>query len=390
MMTKLLFWIPIMLVVYTYFVYPLLLTLISSLFRKNYKMDPEYAPGVTFIISAYNEARIIRDKIENSLEIEYPENKLKIAVISDGSDDDTDRIVSSFENVTLFKTGGRVGKAEGLNLFFRNKKVVSEIIVFSDANSIYNKQSIRELVKHFADERIGLVCGELRYVSPESDIGRGENAYWKYEKFIRKHEAKLGSLISPNGSIYAIRKNLFKPVNPKAMSDFQMAEDIAIAGYDLVYEPEAFAHENTCSPVMEEFSRKVRIIAGCLEVAVRKIWFLKPFRMFQMISHKVLRWLVPFFLVISFISNMFLLESLIYKIIFASQCLFYLSAFIGLLLYKTQINLFGIPLYFVVVNSASVAAVFRFLTGKHKATWEIPFSTRGSSLNKSDRIKDKE
>ncbi len=375
-MYKLLFWIPLLLVVYTYFIYPAIIYLIAFFLKKKYIVDSEYIPKVTFIISAYNEELIISKKLENTLAIDYPSDKLDIIVISDGSDDNTDTIVSSFEGVSLFKTKARVGKAEGLNMFFREREVTAEIVVFSDANSLYNRSSIKEMVKHFADDRIGLVCGELRYRKAESDIGRGESAYWKYEKFIRVQEANLGRLISPNGSIYAIRKELFCPVHPKAMSDFQMAEDIAIAGYDLVYEPSAFVHENTCIPVKEEFSRKIRIIAGCLEVVVRKIWFIPLFRIFQMISHKILRWLVPFFLLITMVANLFLLDSAFYKVLFVGQSLFYFSALLGLILYNTSVTVFGIPLYFVVVNFASLIALYRFIFRKHKATWEVPFSTR--------------
>ncbi len=305
----------------------------------------------------------------------YPDEKLNIVVISDGSDDKTDKIVESFEDVSLFKTGERVGKAEAINRFF-NTGVETPFVVFSDANSIYDPDALKALMKHFGDDRIGLVCGELQYTEPVTDIGRGESLYWKYEKFIRKQESKMGRLLSPNGCIYAIRTELFKPLHPKAMSDFQMAEDIAIQNRDLIYEPGAVVRENTCVPVSEEFNRKQRIIAGCLQVVGDKFQKLEIPRLFQMISHKLIRWLVPFFLIAVLILNLFLLDSIFYRFLLVAQILFYSFAAMGWLLYRFNFNPFGVFLYFIVVNSASAKGVIKFLTDTHKATWESPESTR--------------
>lgn len=375
-----LFWISIGLVAASYFGYPVIIAMLAGVFKKTHeKKDIE--PYVTLVIPAHNEEKVITDKLNNAISLDYPPDKLEILLILDGCIDRTKEITEGFSDfrIKIIEQNPRKGKMAALNLAVPQAK--GDIIIFTDANSLYENDAIRKLVRNFSDERIGCACGELKYQN-KSLVGEGEDLYWKYEKFIKTKESQLRSLLVVNGSIYAIRKKLFEPVEDTLADDFVVPMVIAKKGYGLVYEPEAITLEKTAGSTKEGVNQKSRIIAQGLKASFAigaVILSSGPLRLFQFIFHKFVRWFVPLFLVIIFVTNIFLADRAFYGAAFIAQLLFYLFALVGYLLEEKNIKIkvLKVPLYFCVVNLASAIGIFRFLTGGIKSTWEKAETTRG-------------
>jgi poly-beta-1,6-N-acetyl-D-glucosamine synthase len=363
------------LIVYTYFGYPLILSFLTLFHSKKDKRS-SVLPSVTLLMSAYNEEGVIEKKIKNSLALDYPKNKLQIIVVSDGSSDKTDAIVKKYRSkgIILNRVEGRGGKNVAINKSMRLVK--GEIVVFCDANSMYEKDALKELVAGFANEAVGCVSGELRYLDAKTGVGKGEGLYWKYEQFLKKQESKLGHLLSANGAIFAVRKKLFEKLNPKVANDFQTPQDVASQGYKVVYAPRAVAFEKTASSAKEEFNRKTRIIARGFEGSFILFDKFTGLRFFEWFSHKFLRWLVWIFLILMFVTNIFLIDIFVFRWLFYLQVLFYFIALLGPLLSKTKLPLVSVPYYFCMVNLAAMIGFFKFITRKQKASWEPPKSTR--------------
>jgi len=375
-----LFWFSIAAIASAYFGYPAFLFLASFFLNKPYvKKDIE--PSVSLIIPAHNEEKVIADKLNNALSLEYPKDKLEIVMILDGCTDKTKEIAQRFgdSRIRIIEQTPRKGKMAALNLAV--SRANGEVIVFTDANSMYEKDAVKKLVGNFADEKIGCVCGELKYRN-ESLVGEGEDLYWKYEKFIKTKESQLRSLLVVNGSIYAIRKELFEPVGETLADDFAVPMVIFKKGYGLVYEPEAITLEKTAGSTKEGINQKARIIAQGLKASFAigaVILSSGPLRLLQFLFHKFVRWFVPLFLVIIFVTNILLADMAFYRVAFIAQLLFYSFALIGYLLEEKniKIKIFKVPFYFCVVNLASAIGVLRFLTGGIKGTWEKAETTRG-------------
>lgn len=373
-------WSCIGLIAASYLGYPVAMALLAKFFRKPY-LKSDIEPQVTIVIPAHNEEKVIAAKIENALSLEYPEQKLEILLVLDGCTDGTKAIAAGFSDsrIKLIEQEPRRGKMAALNSAVA--KAIGDIIVFTDANSLYEKDAIRKLVRNFADERIGCVCGELKYRN-ESLAGEGEDLYWKYEKVIKEKESSLLSLLVVNGSIYAIRKKLFEPVEETLADDFVVPMILARKGYGLVYEPEAITSEKTAANTKEGIKQKARIIAQGLKASFAigpVIISSGPLRVFQFLFHKFVRWFVPVLLVLIFIANLFILDRPFYRGVILCQILFYLSAVAGYILEENSIKLkvLKIPLYFCIVNLASAIGLLRFVTGGIKATWEKAETTRG-------------
>jgi cellulose synthase/poly-beta-1,6-N-acetylglucosamine synthase-like glycosyltransferase len=377
MLLEILFWTFLALILYTYVGYPILLGLLTLFKRESRPPSSKRLPKVSLVISAYNEARIIREKIENSLEIEYPKDKLEIVVVSDGSDDDTDSIVAEYENrgVRLLRRNHRAGKTSIQN--FAVRKVNGQIIVFSDANAMYQSDAVKRLVGHFADDRVGCVCGELRYWNRDGSVaGDQENLYWSYEKYLKRKENLLGTILGANGSIYAVRKDRYVPLRPDIISDFIEPLKIVQNGYRVVYDPRAISYEQSSLSFKEEFQRKKRIVLRSLYSLLANAGLLNPLKMpllsFELLSHKLLRWCVPFFMLGMLLVNVFMLHSGFYTLFFAGQIFFYLLAIAGYILDKKDIRGFLIygPFYFVLVNLASFLAIIELIFGKRITSWQ--------------------
>lgn len=378
-MAQLIFWFTLILIISSYFGYPVILTLLTC-FRKRPYEKKEIEPYVTLLIPAHNEENVIQEKIENSISLDYPKDKLEISLILDECTDRTKEIAGRYidKGIRIIEQKPRKGKMAALNLAIPQAK--GEILVFTDANSMYEKDAVRKLVRNFADERIGCVCGKLKYIS-ESSVGEGENLYWKYEKFLKTKESQLQSLLVVNGSIYAIRKKLYEPIDETLADDFVNPMRIAKKGYGLVYEPEAITVEKAAESTKDEFNRKIRITSQGLKASfaiLGTIFSSGLLRVLQFVFHKFIRWLVLLFLIIIFVSNLFLLDYRFYQVTLFGQILFYLFALIGYLLQErgTKIKIFNIPFYFCMVNLASLIGFLKLLTGGIKGTWEKAETTR--------------
>ncbi|MBU4305742.1 MAG: glycosyltransferase family 2 protein [Candidatus Omnitrophica bacterium] len=379
-MIKFLFWFSFNLVLFIYLGYPLILTVLGFIFKKPHNVDENFMPEVSLLIPAYNEEKIISEKIENSLSLDYPKDKFEIIVILDGCTDRSRNIADRYVNqgVKIIEQKPRKGKMMALNTSVSEAK--GDILIFTDANAIYKKDAIKKLIRNFADEKIGCVCGELRYIGGSS-TNEGESLYWKYERFLKISESQLQSLLVVNGPIYAIRKKLFEPVDESLADDFVIPMRIAKKGYGLIYESEAIAVEKIAERAKEEFNRKVRIISQGFKASFAICGIILStglLRILQFAFHKFIRWLTFLFLMSIFVSNLFLLDYWFYRVTFIVQVLFYSAALIGYFLEKKmiKIKIFDVPFYFCMVNIASFIGLLRFLTIGIKATWEKAESTR--------------
>lgn len=368
----------VFIIFYVYFGYPLIILMIAMINQRNVAKNENFEPMVSLVIAAYNEEDIIEEKLNNSLQLDYPADKLEIVVFSDASTDRTNEIVSRYRDkrIKLIELPARKGKTSGQNVAV--KHATGEIIIFSDANALYREQAIRKIVRNFADRSVGCVCGELIYYSEDKSlIGDAENVYWNYEKFIKRQENRAASILGANGSIYAVRRDLFVPLPEDIISDFIEPFQIIKQGCRVVYESEALSFEQSTTNFYEEYQRKKRIINRSFYSLLQYKIFLNPIKYlmlsFQLISHKLLRWLIPIYLPIIFIVNLFLLDSLFFQITFGLQIIFYATAILGYLLEKKNWHnvLFYTPFYYCLVNVASLQAIVEYFIKREKiVTWK--------------------
>ncbi len=377
-MLEIIFFFFVFIILYVYFGYPLIILMIAAINKKTVQKNEEFKPTVSLIIAAYNEQDIIEEKLNNSLLLDYPKDKFEIVVFSDASTDRTDEIVEQYQDkgIVFIQLSERRGKTAGQNLAVDYAN--GEIIIFSDANALYREEAIRKIVRNFSDRSVGCVCGELVYYSEDKTlIGDAENVYWDYEKFIKRQENRAASILGANGSIYAVRKDLFVPLPDDIISDFIEPFKIIEQGYRVVYESEALSFEQSTTNFHEEYHRKRRIINRSFYSLLHYKTFLNPIKYpllsFQLISHKLLRWLIPIYLPIIFIVNLFLLKSLFFQITFGLQIIFYATAILGYLLEKKNWHniLFYTPFYYCLVNVASLQAIVEYFIKRKKiVTWK--------------------
>ncbi len=370
------FWTLAALVVYVYAGYPLLLWLLRAITSGRPLALAESEPAVTLIISAFNEEEVIEAKIRNSLALDYPRSQLEVLIVSDASDDDTDIIVRRYEKdgVRLLRLAVRGGKTLGLNEAV--SAASGDIVIFSDANAMYRSDVVRALVRNFADAAVGAVVGESTYSNSANNAEMSESAYWRYEIAIKRLESALGSVVGGDGAIYAIRKPLYRPMVADALSDFVNPLQIVELGKRCVYEPDAVSVEEAAGSFEKEFRRKVRIVNRAWRAVMSMKRLMNPFRhgffALKLISHKYLRWLVPFFLMGILATNIGLLgQHLIYQISFGVQALFYSLALLGRLMRqrKDLSQALYVPFYFCLVNIASMRGILEAYQGKTYTTW---------------------
>ncbi|HMA76098.1 MAG TPA: glycosyltransferase family 2 protein [Candidatus Krumholzibacteriaceae bacterium] len=372
---------------YIYAGYPLIL-FVAGLFRKRSGTDKSYdLPTVALIISAHNESRIIRDKIENSLQLDYPEDKLQIVIASDASDDGTNEIVREYagKNVYLKAFEKRSGKSATLNRALVGLE--DDIIVFSDANAFYRRDAVSKLVRNFKDPDIGCVIGNLTYIDGKSNVGKGESLYWRYESFLNRLESRLKSVLVGTGTIFAIRRRLYRSVSVDIANDFQIPADILSQGFGVVYEPEAVATEKVSTLLTEEFKRKYRIIIrGLTGFGYLRKNFCGPGHIFQFVSRKLLRWWIGPILPVLYTVNLFLADEPLFLTLFILQSLFYLLAFTGLFIEgeAKQRKIIYIPFYFVMVNTAALFAIVTYISGRRFSVWDKAETTRDIQESLSD------
>ena len=374
---QIVFWICAGTLAYVYLGYPLIVYFVSRLFPKHVTRG-EIEPNVTVLITAFNEENAIREKLLNTLAIDYPADKLEILVASDGSTDRTDEIVQEFapRGVTLFRQEGRAGKTTTQNNAVA--RASGEIILFSDATTAYSHDVFRQLLPAFADESVGCVAGRLVYLDDAgTNVGSGARSYWSYETFLKSAESRACSLIGASGCLYAVRKSAYEPMYPEACSDFLICTAVYRKGLRSVFEPAAVCYEHTNRRASDEMRMRVRVISQTFTDLWRNRDMLNParsgFYAVQLISHKVLRYGVPFIMLGLFATNCFLVgTSLAYSVTLAMQALFYTMALAGWLLERAgaRLAILVIPLYFVLANLAAVIAFYKFLRGETYTRWE--------------------
>lgn len=380
--------ISILLILYTYLFYPLLLIFLSSIrqavrdtsfvFKKDERRarDCDF-PEITIVIAAFNEEQCIAERINNLLELDYPKEKLVFLIGSDGSTDKTNEILSQFDHPSLqihcFEENR--GKINVLNELVA--QVTTPFCVFSDANTMFKKDALQYLVTHFESPQIGAVCGELHLIDPFSGDNK-DSLYWKYEQVLKFHESRLNALLGANGAIYAIRTELYNPLpTDTIIDDFCIVMDIVEHGYVAVYAPEAQAIEEIAPDLSEESLRRVRIGAGNYQAMMRLSWLLNPllgYRFFSYVSHKLLRWFVPHFMILALISNIVLATAMTqYQYLLILQILFYTIALFGLKRSKGNTSIMkAIQLitFFVSMNFSLLKGFLKFLNKNLSATWE--------------------
>jgi cellulose synthase/poly-beta-1,6-N-acetylglucosamine synthase-like glycosyltransferase len=374
---EVIFWLSVAAVGYAYVGYPLLLSLISWI-RPKPVHSASWTPSVSVIIAAYNEERDLAAKLENTLALDYPKSNLEIIVTSDCSSDRTDEIARSFapRGVRLHRQEERHGKTAAQNAAV--EKACGEIIVFSDATTHYRPDVLRLMVPAFADETVGCVTGRVIYQNvKDSSVGAGTQSYWNYEFFLKKHESNVCSLIGVCGCMYAVRKSAYIPLYNDACSDFIIATTMVEQGLRAVYVPEAVCMEEPNRQAKKELAARVRIISQTFSDLWRNRAMLNPLRSgfyaVQLWSHKVMRYLVPLFLIFIFIASGFLApRNAFYAALFVAQVAFYLAALVSAALEKfgLTVRLLALPQYFVITNLASLIAFVKFMSGESYTRWE--------------------
>lgn len=377
---ELILWISVGCIVYSYAIYPFILTFVAKIFSKkvsnNTLLADDELPHVTVIIAAYNEEKVIKDRVENLLLQDYPLSKLTILIGSDGSTDDTNKILSTFDEPILHNHlfEENRGKANVLNDLF--ERTQDDIAVLSDANTNFESDAIRRLVSHFKTEKVGAVCGELNLYNPNKNDNK-DNVYWKYEQYLKEKEGLIDALLGANGAIYAIRTELYVPI-PKntIVDDFLIVMNIAKAKYSVIYDKLALANEEIAPSINEESKRRVRIGTGNYQAFSNLLWALNPFigwRFFTYFSHKVLRWFTPHFMLLTFFINILLLGNIIYNALFAIQLLAYYCAYWGV---KESKKGYKIPIlvaflaFFVSMNFSLLKGFYQFAFKNVKGTWQ--------------------
>jgi len=371
------FWLSAAALIYAYAGYPLLLFIVS-IFRPLTVRAGDYQPTVSIIITAYNEELVLAAKLENTLALGYPHELMEIIVASDCSTDRTDDIVRKYsgQRVKLVRQPERLGKTAAQNAAVA--QAAGEIILFSDATSLYKTDVVRALIPNFADPTVGCVAGRLIYVDPsESRVGRGARSYWSYETFLKKHESRVCSLIGASGCLYAVRRSAYVPLYNEACSDFIIATKMVEQGLRAVYEPNAICTEETNRRSDNELKMRVRVIAQTFTDLWRHRAMLNPIRSgfyaVQLLSHKVMRYLVPVFLLALLGASAILASDfLFYRILLACQLAGYACGAIAWLLDRLgkRSRLLALPQYFLLANVASLIAIFKFLRGERYARWE--------------------
>jgi len=376
------FWGSVALLAYTYVLFPAILFVRGLLWRKPYRAE-DITPSVSMIIAAYNEAASIGEKLENVLTLDYPRDCLEVIVASDGSTDDTESIVARYADrgVKLLALP-RQGKAGALNTAVASAR--GEVLVFSDANSAYAPDAIRQLVRPFADPDVGGVAGNQVYLSQKrgadgaAQTGDGERTYWGFDRLLKQIQSEAGNTISATGAIYAIRRSLFPGVPEGVTDDFATSTAVIAQGYRLVFAPGAQAFEPVAKSSGVEFGRKVRVMTRGLRAVLVRRELLNPFRFgfyaIQLFSHKVLRRLMFVPLALLLVSTPFLLgQGVFYQLTMLAQVAFYGAALAGALLRETTFGrnkLVTIPYYVCLVYLAAAVATLNILRGHQINRWE--------------------
>lgn len=371
-----LFWILFLLLFYTYVGYGIIASLFGLFRKKTKTLKGDYLPPVTIVIPEYNEAGIMFSKLENTIGLNYPKDKLKIIVVSDGSTDNSDQVLNTYADITWVRQNRRMGKAAALNRAM--SLVDTPFVIFSDANTYLNKDSVRNLVAHFRDKKIGAVAGEKK-VLHNSGVGTAEGWYWRYESYMKKADAAFYTVVGATGELFAMRTSLYKHI-PEwiILDDLYLSLKICLQNYSIAYEPAAYATEAPSTSLADEKRRKRRISAGAFQL-LSLIPLSKTFNIpilgFQFLSRRYLRWvfspvIVPLLLVLN-ISLTIFHPAPVYDWLLMLQGLFYIAASIGWQMARinTTFSLFTIPFYFLFMNYCMISGWSRYRNDQETVLW---------------------
>lgn len=372
-----LFWFAFGFIVYTYLGYPLLIFICSRLSGKPVQ-KALIQKKVSLVISVYNEEFVMRDKLNNCQEIDYPRDQIEFVVSSDGSSDQTHAIVEEYalrdSRIKLLAYEQNEGKMCSLNKTLSSLN--SDIIVFTDAAEMMDPMAVRRLVDNFADPAVGCVSGELEFVQHDnfSSLAKGVDMYWRYEKFLRKSESRFDSMLGATGALYAIRRDLYKaPPAHTILDDVHIPFGVILKGFRAVFEQNAKIYERISQKASEEFFRKIRTLAGNYQLIADVKHILNPFKnrvFWQFLSHKIFRLFIPYSLLLVFIGS-FSLPGDFYKMFFILQLAFYGLAMTGAVLARLNIRLkpVAIPYSFCILNLAAICGLFYFLKSGRSGRW---------------------
>ena len=371
----LIFWISIFLIIYTYFLYPLLLKIISRFFKsKDYKSNLNLK--LDFLIMAYNEEKVIESKILNTLKILEGFKYANIWIVSDGSSDKTNEIVKSYEKNKLinFVALERSGKSQAINKII--PKLKGDVIIFSDANIEYTTETISNLIKPYSDINVGCTCGKLVHRNPGNIVsGEGESFYWKYENNLKKIESKIGYVSGATGAVYSIRRNLFKKLSKNCINDdFTISMNVILKGYKCIYVEEAIVYENVAPTIKAEFKRHIRDATGHYISIIHLFKLINPFLGFKSLifwSHRLIRWSVPFLLLGLFLINFLISNHPLYRLILICQFIFYFLAILGVVFSgKSKLpTLIFLPFYFCNLNLALFLGFLNSIFFRQNGMW---------------------
>src|SRR5437899_3204717 len=373
---RVVFWLAALLLFYVYAGYPLLLAVIGLIVRRQ-RSGPGYSPSSAILIAAYNEEEAIERKIRQTLALEYPADKLEVLVLSDCSTDRTDEIVSAVPDsrVRLVRMPERRGKTHAQNLGV--KQASGEVVIFSDATAIYQSKALLYLACNYQDAAVGAVSGRYQYFDPteQSATGLGSVAFWNYENLIKTLQSRIRTITGCCGCIYSVRKTAYTELPGDIISDLGQPLQAIKKGYRVVFEDRALAYEETTQSTSEEFSMRVRVVTRAMRGLLSVSDLLKPWKFawpaFQLWSHKVMRWMVPLFLIALFAANLFLLDSPLYRVSFAAQLFFYAAAMLNIVLpLHRQWKPLGIPLFFCTLNAAALVSMVEICRGRKYVTWQ--------------------
>ena len=372
----LIFWLSFIGLIYSFFGYGLLLSIAGFFFPRRVPPVSQQKYRVTFLVCAHNEAAVIKEKIENIFELDADGHEVNVVVVSDGSTDGTAEIARQCQgDIKVLEAKQHIGKLQGLNWGLENCD--GDIVVFSDANSLFPLATLKSMLKHFVDPMVGGVCGQI-VVSKKKQgwMGKAESIYWRYDQMLKLAESRIAGAVSAQGSVYAIRKELTAPVEEGCADDFVMSVRVVEAGKRLVFEPDALTEEQVTDKVYKEFDRRVRSTEMGWRGLMQHRQLLNPFKYgfysVQLFSHKFLRRMNPVMLVTLLVANLYLLDQgWFYQLFAVAQLLFYGLALAVIFMPRLK-SLPGsnIPAFFVIGHAAMAVGIFNMLRGKKSSRWK--------------------
>lgn len=370
------FWLSFLLLFWTFLGYPIFVITASKVFSRRWRTSP-FLGSISMIIAAHNEEKVIRDKVENCLALDFGPAKAEIFIVSDGSMDDTNTILEEFigksEQLKVITYQPRAGKANAINV--AASKTQGEVLVFSDANVMISEKSCQSLLAPFADPEVGVVCGRVLVIADGDEEVAGESLYMKYEGAVQRAEALMYSMVGVDGALFAMRREFFRPLELETiLDDFSLSMSALLSGKRIVYEKQAIAVEKVIPSAQNEMKRKTRIVSGGYQYLVnlfRQGKKLSVWMWFCFLSHKILRWAAPFLLSFVLLVNLLLFSLEFFRVLLFCQLCFYFLALLGHILKGLRrINVVYLPYYFCIVNIAAFLGFVQFLRTGETVLWE--------------------